>query len=70
MHTIELDLLKRVTDQLVGQGLTVIPQIEPHAGKKRRGDAWLRIGKDKQQANHVIEAKRNVTPVTIGAIVA
>lgn len=70
MNTIEIDLLKRVTDQLVGQGLTVIPQTEPHNGKEWHGDAWLRIGKDKQQANYVIEAKRNITPMTVGAVVA
>jgi hypothetical protein len=70
MNTIELELLKRITDQLVGHGLTVIPQTEPHHGEAWHGDAWLRIGKDKQQANYVIEAKRNVTPMTVGAAVA
>jgi hypothetical protein len=53
---------------LRGHGLVATAQKEPRAGRRLRADAWLRIGKDRQHVDYVVEVKRPVTPATLGAV--
>ncbi len=66
----EAGLVDRVTAALQNLGLTVLARKEPGGAGKHRADAWLRIGKDGERTDYIAEAKRAVTPGTLGAIVA
>lgn len=65
-------ILPAVIEGLRGNGLKVVRQGakgKPPLGKHQEADGWLRIGMGKQFADYVVEAKRAVTPATLGALV-
>jgi len=68
-RTTEATLLDRAAQALKGHGLAVAVQKEPRTGRHLRADAWLRVGKGKAHVDYVVEAKRTVTPATLGAAV-
>lgn len=63
----EATLLDRTAEALRALGLTVVVQNAPRTTRKVRADAWLRVGKDRQGLDYVVEVKRAVTPATLGA---
>jgi hypothetical protein len=66
----EAALIDQVTAALEHLGLKVLAVKGPRGADQRRGDAWLRIGRGKQHTDHLVQAKRTVTPATLGAVVA
>jgi hypothetical protein len=68
MNTATADLLDRAIGALRGHGLDVAVQNQPR-GRKIEADAWLRVAKDRQHIDYVVEAKRAVAPATLGAVV-
>jgi hypothetical protein len=68
MH--ETALLDHAITALRGAGLDVLALKPPRGANARRADRWLRIGKGGQATDYRVEAKRGVTPRTLGAIVA
>ncbi len=67
----EARLIEDVLDALRRQGLDVrAPRRQPAARGGLRPDAVVRIGKDRAYADFVVEAKRGITPATLGAAVA
>ncbi|SRR5581483_738663 len=66
----EATLIDRATQELQDLGLKVVVLKEPRGTKGVRADAWLRIGKGKEATDYLVEAKRTVTPATVGVIVA
>lgn len=69
-NTTEATLLDLGVQALRQHGLKVQVQKEPKIGNALRADAWLRVGTTKQHTDYVVEAKRAVTPTTLGAVVA
>lgn len=67
---VETTLLDRAMQALRDHGLTVAVQKEPRTRNNLRTDVWLRVGKDKQYVDYVVEVKRAIGPATLGAIVA
>lgn len=66
----EATLLDRAIGALRGHGLDVAVQNQPkQLGRQIDADAWLRVAKDKQHIDYVVEAKRAVAPATLGAVV-
>jgi hypothetical protein len=65
----EITLLDEAAQALREHGLAVAVQKEPRVGRHLRADAWLRVGKGKTHIDYVVEAKRTVTPATMGAAV-
>lgn len=63
-------LIDRATQGLRDLGLKVAVLKEPRGAGAVRADAWLRIGKGKETTDYLVEAKRAVTPATLGATVA
>ena len=68
--TTETALLDLGVQALQEHGLKVQVQKEPKIGRALDADAWLRVGTAKQHIDYVVEAKRAVTPTTLGAVVA
>lgn len=67
----ELPILKRTIEALRELDLVVDERKMPRAEGGVRADAWLRVKKNRQEANdYVVEVKRVVTPATVGATVA
>jgi hypothetical protein len=66
----EVALIDEVTTALERLGLKVLAVKGPRAVDRRRAGAWLRIGRGKEHADYLVEAKRTVTPATLGAVVA
>lgn len=66
----EAALLDQTMEALRAQGLTVVVQKMPRAARDAGADAWLRVGKDRQGVDYVVEVKRAVTPATLGATLA
>jgi hypothetical protein len=66
----EATLIDHATRVLQDLGITVAALREPHATRDDRADARLRIGKGKVAADYLVEARRGVTPATLGAVVA
>ena len=64
---IEAAILDRAAEALRTLGLTVAVQNAPRTIRKVRADAWLRVGKDRQGVDYVVEVKRTVAPATLGA---
>jgi hypothetical protein len=63
-------LLDKTARALREHGLTVAVQKEPKPkGGRLRADAWLRVGKNKNHIDYVVEVKRRTTPATLGAMV-
>jgi hypothetical protein len=63
-------LIDRAAQGLRDLGLTVTVLEEPRAAAAARADAWLRIGRAKEATDYLVEARRAVTPTTLGATVA
>jgi hypothetical protein len=63
----EQTLLDRAVAALTALGLDVLVIKPPQKKTQLRADAWLRIGKGKGQVDYVVEAKRTLTPETLGA---
>lgn len=63
-------LIDRATQGLRDLGLKVAVLREPRGAGTVRADGWLRIGKGKETTDYLVEAKRAVTPATLGATVA
>ncbi|MDO8251154.1 MAG: type IV toxin-antitoxin system AbiEi family antitoxin [Rhodoferax sp.] len=63
----EETLLDRAVAALTALGLDVRVTEPPQKKVKLQADAWLRIGKGKGQVDYVVEAKRTLTPETLGA---
>lgn len=71
MNTVpEANLIERAIGALRGHGLNVALRNQPKLAAQIEADAWLRVGKDKQHVDYVVEAKRAVAPATLGAVVA
>src|SRR5207237_59852 len=65
----EVDLLDRAVGVLRRHGLDVAVQKQPKRGRQFEADAWLRLRKDKQHIDYIVQAKRAVAPATLGAVV-
>lgn len=63
----ELTLLDRAVAALIELGLDVRVTEPPQKKAQVRAGAWLRVGKGKGQVDYVVEAKRTLTPETLGA---
>jgi hypothetical protein len=63
----EKTLLDRAVAALTALGLDVRATEPPQKNAQLHADAWLRIGKGKGQVDYVVEAKRTLTPETLGA---
>lgn len=63
----EQTLLDRAMAALTALGLDVRVTEPPQKKAQLHADAWLRIGKGKGQVDYVVEAKRTLTPETLGA---
>jgi len=63
----EAALIDRATVALAQLGLEVLPLKQPR-GARLEADAWLRLAKGKERIDYVAEAKRTVTPATVGAV--
>ena len=67
MNTAEATLLDAAAGHLRARDLTVaIKEARPD----ERVDAWVRVTKDKKHVDYAVEVKRQVTPQTLGAVVA
>lgn len=67
MNTGEATLLNAAADQLRDRDLTVAVK---QARRTDQVDGWLRLTKDGKHVDYVVEIKRQVTPQTLGAVVA
>lgn len=67
MHNFDANLLDTAADHLRARDLRVAIKA---ARRDDRVDAWLRVTKDKQHVDYAVEVKRQVTPQTLGAVVA
>lgn len=67
MNTTETNLLTAAADHLRARGLGVGIK---NARRDEQIDAWFRVTKDNKQAEYAVEVKRQVTPQTVGAVVA
>jgi hypothetical protein len=63
-------LLDRATARLKDLGLEVVLRKPARAPEAGRGGAHMRVGKGKHAATWLVEAKRGVTPGTLGATLA
>src|SRR5689334_7147899 len=68
--TAQATLIDRAIGALRGHGLDVAVRNQPKPPPQIEADAWLRVAKDKQHIDYVVEAKRAVAPATLGAVVA
>lgn len=67
----ETALIDRATAALQNLGLKVLALKPPRGADARHVDGWLRIGKGKENTDdYLVQAKRAVTPGTLGGIVA
>lgn len=67
MNATDAALLDTVAAHLTARDMAVAVK-EPRRDEKM--DAWLRVTKGKQHIDYVVEIKRQVTPHTLGAVVA
>lgn len=67
MNDLETNLLDAAATHLRARDLAVA--IKP-ARRDDRVDAWFRVTKDKRHVDYAVEVKRQVTPQTLGAVVA
>lgn len=67
MNTTEATLLDAAAGHLRDRDLTVVIK-EPR--RDERIDAWFRVTKDKKHTDYAVEVKRQVTPQTLGAVIA
>ena len=65
----EATLIDRATAALEQLNLKVLMMKQPRGVRQFQADAWLRVGKGKAHIDYVVEAKRTVTPTTLGAAV-
>lgn len=63
-------LIERANAALQAMGLAVHVTRPPRGAAGVRADAWLRVGTGGRHADYVVEAKRAVTPATLGAAAA
>lgn len=63
-------LIERAVAALEAIGLKVLTLKQPSGVQPLQADAWLRVGKGRQHVDYAVEAKRAVTPVTLGAVLA
>lgn len=66
----EAAYLDQTAEALRALGLTVVLQKMPRAARDAGTNAWLRVGKDGQGVEYMVEVKRTVTPATLGATLA
>jgi hypothetical protein len=64
----ETTLINRAAAALERLGLTVHVIKQPK-GQKFLADGWLHVGKGRERTDYVVEAKRGITPATLGATV-
>jgi hypothetical protein len=67
MNAAEATLLEAAAGHLRARGLAVAIKA---ARREDPVDAWIRITKDRQHVDYAAEVKRQVTPQTLGAVVA
>lgn len=67
MNDHEATLLNAAAGHLRARDLTVAIK---EARRDERVDAWFRITKDKKHVDYAVEVKRQVTPQTLGAVIA
>ena len=67
MNDRETALLNAATAHLRARHLTVATK---EACRDEHADAWLRVTKNKKHVDYAVEVKRQVTPQTLGAVVA
>jgi hypothetical protein len=67
MNNTEAKLLDAAAGHLRARGLTVTIK---EGRREDRIDAWVRVAKDRQNLDYAVEVKRQVTPQTLGAVVA
>lgn len=63
------NLIDRAAATLEGLGLKVLMMKQPRGVPPFPADAWVRVGKGKEHIDYVVDAKRTVTPATLGAVV-
>lgn len=68
-HMNEATLINRATAALERLGLKVLVARQPKGAAKVQADGWLRIAKGRERIDYVVEAKRGITPATLGATV-
>lgn len=67
MNNLEANLLDAAAVHLRARDLAVAVKT---ARREDHVDAWFRVTKDKQHVDYAVEVKRQVTPQTLGAVVA
>ena len=67
--TAEANLIHRAIGALRGHGLDVAVRNQPRPAPQIETNGCLRVAKDKQHVDYVVEAKRAVAPATLGAVV-
>jgi hypothetical protein len=70
MNAREINLLEAATEHLRARGFAAAIEHLPRDERGRQIDAVLRLRKDKQEMKYAVEVKRQVTPATLGAVVA
>ncbi|HEY4367105.1 MAG TPA: hypothetical protein VGN07_07690 [Steroidobacteraceae bacterium] len=70
MNEPETNLLHAAADHLRTRGFTVAIEHPRREERDQHVDAWFRIGKDRHEVGYAVEVKRQVTPHTLGAVVA
>jgi hypothetical protein len=65
----DANLLERAIGALRAHGLNVALRNQPKLARQIEADGWLRVAKDKQHVDYVVEAKRAIAPATLGAVV-
>lgn len=70
MNKTEANLLAAAADHLRTRGFTVEIKHPRRAERDQGIDAWLKVGKGRHQVGYAVEVKQQVTPNTLGAIVA
>jgi hypothetical protein len=66
----EATVIDRAAAELERLGLKTVQLKPPRNVAPFRADAWLRVGRGKEHVDYVVEAKRTITPATLGAAVA
>jgi hypothetical protein len=64
------NLLERAVGALREHGLAVAVQKKPKRGRQSEADTLLRVAKDRQCVDYVVEVRRAIAPATLGAVVA
>lgn len=70
MNIPEVNLIEAAAEHLRERGFAAAIEHPPRDERGRRIDAVLRLRRDKQEMTYAVEIKRQVTPTTLGAVIA